>query len=909
MGIGGSKRNKEVEKFKPINAQEFKNLLNLSEKKCSLICNKKEENIYLIKEEIISCLNINNLDLAKSKMANLLKEEDYITIYYLILEPLLETLKEKCNYILSNNKCPKELRTPLDTILYAATRLEIDELKQLREIINQKYGSEYISRVDNNTDKLINEVLLEKLTLKDFSEELILVRLKLLCEEKKITYKFPDDITPKISEFKKSQTLRNNIYESQTSKLPIKKISQSIKLPDKKQLYSSFNSEAEQNNLQNNELIDNDKYLDIIKKGESIFLPNDENIDKKCYSINNIENWANSFYNLKSGIILEKYKEIVSKSENSKFFEALNYEYGINNYPLDTNKAFQIYKKAADTSTDALSMYRLYHIYKKDFKKFNIKERNNILEKFYILKCFTYSTQNEKLSELFHRFVVWKEIKAILLLDDKISPWYYEFFKFLYENYKIYNLNKDDIILIEVVIYHYYQMYFTKEIEENIYDKIFKLSDEEKPEAMYNLVLFKFENEDEKQEICEKNYKKLYKMNYYRSFGDYANYLPYGKEALTILKKSILNGYYGHIGYYSQVFFKINEIDDIFKSSELKSELMFILRVIIDNIIVDEIEILFNYIYLRKIAIKHYNFDDEFKVYIDPIFKEVMNYLNKFIAGTDEENKALILSYYECNYYRLLYNLFGLIYYYGMNRIIERNYDKSLNIFNYLLKNDDTFYDDRFCYSYIYVIKSKQRQKYINSNENNNKIGDKELIKLQKNLLNMYYSDLTVDTVKKYPPSYFYSLSRLYRNNSINNEDIILEYVFLNRAANAQLLKLNDLDYQMFDEKYFIYKAKKKVAEKNKDENFKKIRNAKGAINVEGYGEDGTICPICLYNKKSIICLPCKHFFCKVCMDRLLDKGICPICRIEIKITFDFDLKKEKLIKTILINSYNSFAD
>ena len=48
MGIGGSKRNKKVEKVEPINAQEFKNLLNASEKKCSLICNKKEENIYLI---------------------------------------------------------------------------------------------------------------------------------------------------------------------------------------------------------------------------------------------------------------------------------------------------------------------------------------------------------------------------------------------------------------------------------------------------------------------------------------------------------------------------------------------------------------------------------------------------------------------------------------------------------------------------------------------------------------------------------------------------------------------------------------------------------------------------------------------------------------------------------------------
>ena len=61
---------------------------------------------------------------------------------------------------------------------------------------------------------------------------------------------------------------------------------------------------------------------------------------------------------------------------------------------------------------------------------------------------------------------------------------------------------------------------------------------------------------------------------------------------------------------------------------------------------------------------------------------------------------------------------------------------------------------------------------------------------------------------------------------------------------------------------------------------------AKGAINVEGYGEDGSICPVCFTNKKSVICLPCKHFFCKYCLDKVLDKAICPVCRAEIKITF-----------------------
>ena len=157
----------------------------------------------------------------------------------------------------------------------------------------------------------------------------------------------------------------------------------------------------------------------ILQKGEKIFLHNDEKIDKKCYEINNIENWANCFYNLKSGKILERYKLIISRTENNKFFEALNYEYGINNFPLDTNKAFQIYKEASDTSNDTLSMFRLYRIYKKDYKKFNIRKRNFVLEKFYIMKCFVFLTEHEKKHRLFERFNIFSEVDALLSNEEK----------------------------------------------------------------------------------------------------------------------------------------------------------------------------------------------------------------------------------------------------------------------------------------------------------------------------------------------------------------------------------------------------------------------------------------------------------------------------------------------------------
>ena len=110
-------------------------------------------------------------------------------------------------------------------------------------------------------------------------------------------------------------------------------------------------------------------------------------------------------------------------------------------------------------------------------------------------------------------------------------------------------------------------------------------------------------------------------------------------------------------------------------------------------------------------------------------------------------------------------------------------------------------------------------------------------MELEKKLLNLFYEELSVEKIKTLQPSYFYKLSKLFRNNAINNKDIILEYIFLNRASNSTVITT-------FEDIYVKSKATKKIKEKNKEENFKKIKEAKGAINVEGYGEYGMICPI-----------------------------------------------------------------
>ena len=229
-----------------------------------------------------------------------------------------------------------------------------------------------------------------------------------------------------------------------------------------------------------------------------------------------------------------------------------------------------------------------------------------------------------------------------------------------------------------------------------------------------------------------------------------------------------------------------NEIEDIVKSPSLKSELLFIITYFLDNIILDDIELLFNVIHMRNVLIMHYNFEKEFKNNIDTYLKEIVNYLNNFMKGNYDENKKKIKSFLIPDYFSLLYSLYGNICYLGVKGIIDKNYNETLNTYKSLLKNDDCIFLDRFYLYYIYMIKNKQRK----LNEENNKTEEKDLIELEKKLLNLFYEDLSVEKIKKNPPSYFYYLSKLFRNNTIKTKDLILEYIFLNRAANAKIIEL-----------------------------------------------------------------------------------------------------------------------
>ena len=197
----------------PVRPIEIRTYVMTCQNKMSLYRNKKVYEIKKKKDEAISALKQNNLDIAKAKMESIIRLEDTITVYD-ILGPLCEILKERITYLCEAQECPPDLKAQLDTIIYASSRIDIDDLYQLRNLVLRKYGSYYVEAADQNKDGLVNVNVVEKLKIKPPIDAFLTIRLKQLCKERKFNYEFPEEIAPNFDQGMDNQFGgQNNPYE------------------------------------------------------------------------------------------------------------------------------------------------------------------------------------------------------------------------------------------------------------------------------------------------------------------------------------------------------------------------------------------------------------------------------------------------------------------------------------------------------------------------------------------------------------------------------------------------------------------------------------------------------------------------------------------------------------------------
>ena len=164
--------------------KELSLLIELAQKKCKQWRKNKVESIKKKDNDIYITLKQRNLDSAKSKMASLLQDEDHIAAID-IINSTLDNLKNKTTSMLESKECPIGLRPPLDSILYASSKISLEELKKLREKITQIYGPDYVLKAINNDDKIVNQDLIQKLSNAPISEETVKQRLIKFINQKK----------------------------------------------------------------------------------------------------------------------------------------------------------------------------------------------------------------------------------------------------------------------------------------------------------------------------------------------------------------------------------------------------------------------------------------------------------------------------------------------------------------------------------------------------------------------------------------------------------------------------------------------------------------------------------------------------------------------------------------------------
>ena len=519
-------------------------------------------------------------------------------------------------------------------------------------------------------------------------------------------------------------------------------------------------------------------YEDIIKEGESIY-PLLDDVEKKSFEINNVKNWVDVFYTIKQGKTKLKFNELISKSEYSKFFEGLNYEYGINDKNKDIQKAFEIYKSGAENDIDVMCMYKLYHIYKNEFAKFNLQKRNRIFEKFYLFKTFSFLnySQLQRLSFLCNKFDIPLEVVFQFDQEDTNFQKFNTFLAYLKKYHKELNINIKDVTIIESTFTFKFGngqntnvaiKYLLSLIPE---EKANTISDKYDLEIYYKVACYLYSQKE--YVVAESYFKYLLKANYYKAFPDYAIYLyeqlGEGNKALILSQIALENGVYigNNINY--NIFFSLFNFEQFsFKEDQkLNSFLKRELDILVNNFILDDIYSYYEYFYFLKLLkkLKYDNLINEYSIYTEEFAKYIINITSN--KGEEDNEylvsdycKAKILEYFQRNeFYSELNLVSGFLLYYGINKVIEKDYIKSLDQFKIAYKNTHNKSYKRFCYNYIYKVRKKLNEKEIINPKNKTLlVSNNKLNKTKLKLFKLHKSCIEEENISDLSSSFFYSI-------------------------------------------------------------------------------------------------------------------------------------------------------
>lgn len=161
--------------------------LKMAMSRMDLLRNKKQNLVKLQKKQIAELLQQQKDESARIKVENIIRE-DYQVESYDILQLFCDLLQTRIQLVAESKTCPHDLKEAVTSLIYAAPRLEVPELMEVRNQFALKYGKQFVENASENKDLAVNQRIIFKLGIKVPEPYLCVQYLEAIAREHNIEW-------------------------------------------------------------------------------------------------------------------------------------------------------------------------------------------------------------------------------------------------------------------------------------------------------------------------------------------------------------------------------------------------------------------------------------------------------------------------------------------------------------------------------------------------------------------------------------------------------------------------------------------------------------------------------------------------------------------------------------------------
>ncbi|EER99304.1 uncharacterized protein LOC8064444 [Sorghum bicolor] len=170
-------------------ASKCKTEARMATARMKLLRNRREAQVRQMRRDIAALLRDKQEDTARIRVEHVIREQNFMAANE-IIELFCELIVTRLPIIAKQKECPADLKEGICSLIFAAPRCsELPELGRMRDIFEKKYGKDFVSAaVDLRPDAAVNNLLIEKLSVKKPSGQIKLKVLKDIAKEHQIDW-------------------------------------------------------------------------------------------------------------------------------------------------------------------------------------------------------------------------------------------------------------------------------------------------------------------------------------------------------------------------------------------------------------------------------------------------------------------------------------------------------------------------------------------------------------------------------------------------------------------------------------------------------------------------------------------------------------------------------------------------